>query len=96
MSVTRLKALLISDPQAGRERILNAYREANGNGRVAAEILDTSYQTVGRIIRGDSMLAGMILRLRNELKQAGVRQAGVGETQMKKLMDYTENPRKYH
>jgi hypothetical protein len=96
MSVTKLKALLISDPQGGRERILDAYDLANGNGRVAAEILETSYQTVGRIIRSDSILAGMILRLRSQLKKSGVRQVGVGETQMKKLNDYTENPRTYN
>jgi len=95
MAITKLRALYLYDPSAARERIIEAYREHDGNGRAAAEDLNTDYQVVGRIIRSDPDLAGALADLREQLVEDGITQRGVGRTQLDKLRDYQRNPRKY-
>lgn len=89
MPVTKLKALHIVDPIQARRLIVDAFRDCHGNGKLAAERLKTQYQNLARIIKEDHELAGMIAEVRKELIEQGFPQVGFGETQMKKLEEWS-------
>ena len=61
MPTSKLNALHQINPEEARELILNAFVEAEGNARVASELIGYDYQIVLRLIKRDEDLANQIM-----------------------------------
>lgn len=79
MTVSKLKALHIVNPDEARSKIVDMFIECEGRMQATCDALDIHYLTLRRMVRADSTLAGMLNQARATLIDEGYSFPGVGE-----------------
>lgn len=71
MSISPLRALQIVDPDAARQRVVDALIECDGNAGHAAELLGVHQATIWKICQNDELLKAALQAARVELSAKG-------------------------
>lgn len=79
MTISRIKAWHMVDPDAARKQILSAFQECEGCAEETAEQLGVHYQTLFRLMKSDPVLSDAIVMARLKFIAKGVVQRGWGD-----------------
>jgi hypothetical protein len=79
MTVSKIKAWHIVDPEAARQRVMGVFEECEGCSEETAEQLGIHYQTFLRLIKSDPKLSEAILEARLTFIAKGITQRGWGD-----------------
>lgn len=79
MTISDIKALMITHPAVAREAIKNTFTDSNCSWLHVCTHFGVSRTTMWRIIKGDADLRAFVSNLREELRAKGISQRGYGD-----------------